>query len=185
MAKTISDGAGIRKVASWLKRKGQMLVPLLLGQGLCSGKTFGVTLGLALVVAGPVLTLAVFLMASFLGRGPGPGQQTLMDLAMFGAAAALSLLVWIVLGQALRRIRSTGQLWLALCLVLAVPYPIILIPLGFALSIWPARNSRARCVEPKLWHGVMLAVFGVLIALAIVGLSCGVLLAIWEGLGQT
>lgn len=137
------------------KQQEKRLASLLLGHGLCSGKSFAATLFLSLLIGAPILALSIFLMVSLLGKGPEPDQKYLMDLAMFGTAAALSLLAWILLGQALRRIRSTGQLWLGFFLILAAPFPILLVPLGFALSLWTGKERVAHPLPALSWHWVV------------------------------
>lgn len=93
-----------------------------------------------------------------------------MDIGMLGAAAGFALLIWILAGQSIRRIRSSGQRWLYAPLCLAAVFPILFAPVSLALLLWPEKHRSRTKVHPARRHRSVLLIFVPLLGVAIVGL---------------
>lgn len=147
------------------------LASLLLGRGLCSRKLFAATLASVLLLAIPLLVLAIRVAVSHLGNGTSRENQLLMDLGMFGTMAGLTLMLWILLGQTLRRIRSSGQLWIFFLFAAVSIFPQLMIAIVITLVVWPERGRAEKSPDHPKLDRLALGLSAILFCLSLFGIS--------------
>ncbi len=149
---------------------------VMTGRGLCDRGAYLLTLfGTGLLGLGIGFS---FLWVVLMLMGPGPGRyEPQLNRFAFGVMGGLALLLWILIGQTVRRVRSAGQPWLGLPLLLGIAFPVLLIPTGLVLALWPERVRAADAPPPPVpFRRAVRALAGLLLLCALIGTPAGVIL---------
>lgn len=149
---------------------------VLTGRGLCDRGAYLLTL-FGVGLSGLGIGFSFFwVVLMLMGTGPGPYEPEVNRFA-FGAMSGLALLLWVLIGQTVRRVRSAGQPWLGLPLLLGVAYPVLLIPTGLVIAFWPVRVRTADLPPPPVpFRRTVRALAGLLLLCALIGAPAGVTL---------
>lgn len=149
---------------------------VLTGRGLCDRGPYLLTL-----IGAGLLGLGIgfsFLWVILMLTGAGPGRyEPHLNLFSFGVMSGLALLLWVLIGQTVRRVRSAGQPWLGLPLLLGVAFPALLIPTGLVIALWPERVRAADVPPPQVpFRRAVRALAGLLLLGALIGAPAGITL---------
>lgn len=149
---------------------------VLTGQGLCGRGAYLLTLfGLGLSGLGIGFSF-LWVVLMLMGPGPGPYESEVNRFA-FGAMSGLALLLWAQIGQTVRRVRSAGQPWLGLPLLLGIAFPALIIPTGLVIALWPERVRAADVPPPQVpFRRAVRALAGLLLLGALIGAPAGITL---------
>jgi hypothetical protein len=150
---------------------------VLTGTGTCGRGPYLLTLfGAGLLGLGLGFSF-LWVVLMLMGPGPGPYEPQVNRFA-FGVMSGLALLFWALIGQTIRRVRSAGQPWLGLPLLLGIAFPALLIPTGLVLALWPGRVRAAEAPTPQapLRFAVRSLAVLLLLLCALIGAPAGITL---------
>lgn len=149
---------------------------VLTGSGPCDRGPYLLTLLLVCAPAFGLVLAFLWLIVSLMGPGPGAYEGELNRFA-FGLMSALALLLWVLIGQTVRRVRSTGRPWLAIPLVFGIALPALLVPALFLIALWPGQERGADAPPPPVrFARAVRALAALLLMCALIGLPSGLTL---------
>jgi len=149
---------------------------ILTGTGTCDRGLYLLALLLVGTPAFGLIFAFLWIIISLMGPGPGDHEAEL-NRFVFGLMSGLALLLWVLIGQTVRRVRSTGRPWLLLPLIFSAAFPALLIPTGLLLALWPGRVRSAEAPTPRRpLRLAVRAIAGLLLLGALIGAPAGVTL---------